>query len=497
MSFHTAPAGDRGILIRFESIDPDDLMTLANRAQTRVEVESVVPAWSSLLVIFRSESPPETRETVVREILRTEAKSESGFRPKTHSIPVSFGEIDAPDLALLLRKTGMAPDTFLDEIARIELRARFLGFRPGFAYLEGLPPEWELPRRETPRRAVPAGSFAIAGEKAAFYPSESPGGWNLVGRTDVRLWDPKREPPNLIAAGDRIRIVPAAGLAFEAERVATRRAPAGEALVTVLHAGTALHLVGARDASRSRWGMPASGPFDAEAAARANRNVGNEDHAALLECALSGPRLLWSADATASWSGSEAELRIEGNRVEDHRVIRLRLGEILEIGGLRPGARGYLAVRSGFEPPPARELPRRLEAGDVLGSGDAPTGAARIADLSRRAPARVRALLGPDSIPEAWLGALRGREWKVAPESDRVAVRFRSRGAVPDLPRELPSIGMQFGTVQWHPDGDLVAMGPDHPLTGGYLQPFTIVTGDLWKLAQLRPGDQVRWDLEP
>lgn len=495
MSFEAARAGDRGILIRFESIGPDDLVLFANRAEERTEIESVVPGWSSLLVIFQSESPAGSRQAVLREILRTREEPGHVLEPKTHAIPVSFDDTNAPDLPLLLRKTGMSRESFLEEIARLELRARLLGFRPGFAYLEGLPSGWELPRRETPRRSVPAGSFAIAGDKAAFYPSASTGGWNLLGRTDANLWDAERDPPNLIATGDRIRLVPATALAFDSGRVASRTDPIGDALVTVLHPGTALHLVGARDAARNRWGMPASGPFDAEAAVRANRNVGNEDHAPLVECALSGPRLLWSSDATASWSGPDTELRIEGQPVQDRRVIRLRLGEILEIGGLRSGARGYLAVRSGFQAPPARDLPRRLETGDVLGSGHATTGRARIAELSRRAPERIRALLGPDSIPDGWLRILKEREWEVAPESDRAAVRFRSSGSVPDVPRELPSIGMQFGTVQWHPDGDLVAMGPDHPVTGGYLQPFTIVTEDLWKLAQVRPGDRVQWEL--
>jgi KipI family sensor histidine kinase inhibitor len=83
-----------------------------------------------------------------------------------------------------------------------------LGFSRGFPYLDGLDPELRLPRRDTPRKRVPAGSVAIAAEQAGIYPQTSPGGWHLLGRTDVPLFDPDREPPALLAPGDRVRFVP-------------------------------------------------------------------------------------------------------------------------------------------------------------------------------------------------------------------------------------------------------------------------------------------------
>jgi len=86
------------------------------------------------------------------------------------------------------------------------------------------------------------------------------------------------------------------------------------------------------------------------------------------------------------------------------------------------------------------------------------------------------------------------QEWTVTPELNRVGIRLRSSAAGErrTIPADLPSCGMQCGTLQWHPDGSLVAMGPDHPVTGGYLQPATVVSSEIWKLAQLAPGDRVR-----
>jgi urea carboxylase len=84
-------------------------------------------------------------------------------------------------------------------------------------------------------------------------------------------------------------------------------------------------------------------------------------------------------------------------------------------------------------------------------------------------------------------------EWEVTPNMNRVGIRLRPLQPVSaKLPAELPSLGMQFGTLQWHPDGSIVAMGPDAPVTGGYLQPATVISSDLWKLAQLAPGERVR-----
>ena len=83
-------------------------------------------------------------------------------------------------------------------------------------------------------------------------------------------------------------------------------------------------------------------------------------------------------------------------------------------------------------------------------------------------------------------------EWEVTPQLDRVGIRLRPlHGVPPDIPADLPSIGVQFGSVQWHPDGTLVLMGPDHPVTGGYLQPVTVISSERWKLAQLAPGERV------
>lgn len=124
----------------------------------------------------------------------------------TVSVPTVF---DGADLPTVAGRWGVSPEQAVAELAGTELRVAFCGFAPGFAYLTGLPAHRAVPRLAVPRARVPAGSVALAGPYAGIYPGESPGGWQLVGRTDVVLFDVERDPPALLTPGTRVRLVPA------------------------------------------------------------------------------------------------------------------------------------------------------------------------------------------------------------------------------------------------------------------------------------------------
>lgn len=123
-------------------------------------------------------------------------------------LPTRYGGADGPDLAAVAGRLGLSPAALVEAHAAPAYQVYLLGFSPGFAYLGPLPEALRLPRREVPRGRVPAGSVAIAGAQTAVYPSATPGGWHLIGRTDARLWDATREPPALLMPGQLVRFVP-------------------------------------------------------------------------------------------------------------------------------------------------------------------------------------------------------------------------------------------------------------------------------------------------
>lgn len=469
-----------------------DVTAFAETARRLPDVVAAVPGYSSVLVI--TELPVSAQiERRVWEIQASASTGESASR--LVRIPVAISAEDAPDLPLLLDAAGLRRDAFAARLGELELTARFAGFRPGFAYLDGIPDAWKMPRRATSRPRVRAGSFAIAGDMAAFYPSVSAGGWNIIGRTNAQLWNAAVDPPALIRPGDRVSLEVVEALPELPARAAPVKGDEGERIADVLHPGQRTVIVSQPAWSRYGAGLPSGGAFDRDAAAAANLAVGNREDACVLECAIVGPRLLFEREATLSWFGAAASIRVNGEVVRDPRQMHVRRGGLMEVGRLA-GMRGYLAVAGGVADhglPYAAE-PSLLQ--DVLRSRRLPiTERPRIGALLRDDAHTVRAVAGPHEAPREILDSLISTEWIVSASSDRTGVRLSSETAIHGGRDDEDSTGMLPGTVQLHPNGELVVMGPDHPITGGYTQVMCVIESDYWKIAQASPGSTLRWQL--
>ena len=205
--------GDRAIFIELgDSIDPDvnqrvrNLKLAIEKAGIPGVVESV-PAYRSLLVYFEplQLNAPEFRETI-GNLLKSLTSGESPER-RLIEIPVTYGGEFGPDLELVASHNNLSDA----EVVRIHSSARYLiymiGFMPGFPYLGGMSPDIATPRKITPRLKIPAGSVGIAGNQTGIYPAESPGGWQIIGRTPLELFHPTREPPSILQAGDYLTFV--------------------------------------------------------------------------------------------------------------------------------------------------------------------------------------------------------------------------------------------------------------------------------------------------
>jgi KipI family sensor histidine kinase inhibitor len=430
-----AAAGDRALLVELGAgVSAGELHAAAASVRARPDVLACIVGHSSLYVIFSSECADAIGAFEIDRKAATALPHSEGV------FEVSFAGEYGPDLAEFLAHVRVGRDEFLRRVDGLKLTARYLGFRAGFAYLDGWPAEWAMPRRPT-SRPVARGSFAIAGAMAGFYPIDSPGGWNVLGRTGAPL-------AHGLRAGDTIVIRPTL------DRVAMSEEPRDEPLRIdgASFSSPLARVVAAANYANLERALPPGGPFDQVAAALANRAVGNRDDAPILECAMVGPRVSFRDRRVVAWFGAESELPHEQPFVVD-------AGSELTIGRIRNGLRGYLAV------------------GGVQGV---------VAKIERRDRNVIRVRRGPHESP---IGTV---ECEVTPQLDRVGIRLRPLQplGVAAL-ADLPSCGMQCGTIQLHPDGSLVAMGPDHPVTGGYLQPLTVLWDERWKLAQLSPGERV------
>ncbi|WP_181305102.1 5-oxoprolinase subunit PxpB [Rufibacter sp. XAAS-G3-1] len=175
-----------------------------------------VPAFTTVTLYYDpwlvSEKGQQDPYAVVEENLR-EMLAQLEITPQIEApsvieIPVVYGGEFGPDLAFVAQHTGLSPKEVIFIHTQPEYLVYMIGFAPGFPYLGGMDSRLAAPRKEVPRKVIPAGSVGIAGAQTGVYPLETPGGWQLIGRTPLSLFDPSREPPSLLQMGDLVRFVP-------------------------------------------------------------------------------------------------------------------------------------------------------------------------------------------------------------------------------------------------------------------------------------------------
>lgn len=186
----------------------DQVLRLVRRLTGMPGVRNLNPAYASVLVSFNPlETDTDSLATSIREVAG--AKVEEPLpEPRLVEVPVKYGGEAGPDLEEVAKLHGIPAAEVIALHSSAEYLVYFLGFSPGFPYLGGMPESLATPRLARPRRLVPAGSVAIGGSQTGIYPVASPGGWRIIGRTPLELFNPDRNPPVLLEMGDRLRFVP-------------------------------------------------------------------------------------------------------------------------------------------------------------------------------------------------------------------------------------------------------------------------------------------------
>ena len=538
LTFHTASR--RHLLVECADLTATMALHHSLEAADLPGVTELIPAARTVLISF---DPARTSAAILAEAVRGLGHTESvSDTAREVTIDVRY---DGDDLAEVADLLSVSPAEVVKRHQAATWQVAFAGFAPGFGYLAGDDELFTVPRRSSPRTRVPVGSVALAGEFTGVYPRSSPGGWQLIGRTDAKLWDLDRQPPALFVPGTIVKFVEAereivdvaangsaAGAAGAAADSASD-SPSASAEATsdtdeaasavgphsleVLRPGLQLLVQDLGRPGFASMGVSAAGAADRSALTDANRLVGNAESAAGLESFGGGVLLRSRGDGVAAVTGATGTITVTA---ADGTVLTPRLGEAfalsdgdeLELGPAERGVRRYLAVRGGIDVETALGSssadtlaglgPAAVDKGTTLSVHD-PRTAPHLVDP---APARPRDLpqagetvemtvtLGPreDWFTDAGVETLLSQVWTVTHESDRVGLRLS--GEVP-LERartgELPSEGAVTGALQVPPNGQPVLFGPDHPLTGGY--PIIASVDDLDLAAQLPPGVKLRF----
>ena len=517
------PLGDWGVVAEFGGDEISDAANAAVLALRRVVeadripgVVETLPTYRSLLVVF---DPLRTTAAAVCEALLVAApRADPSSLPagRLVEIPTAYGGVHGPDLGSLAAEVGRSEDAVVAAHTSREYRVYMLGFSPGFPYMGTLPEVLRVPRLRSPRTFVPQRTVALAGQQTGVYPVASPGGWRLIGRTPLRIYDPHREAPFLLDAGDRVRFVAIGEREYELrapvdETPAPPEVPASPDFL-VERGGLWTTVQDAGRPGYRRFGLPQSGAMDPLSLRIANALLGNPPGAAALECTAPGPRLVAARRTAVAITGADLSPTVNGRPVAGWTAIALREGDVLDFGAPRAGQWAYVAVPGGVDVPRALGSRatyvrgalggyggRRLENGDLLAcERRAPGALLRLPEHARPqagGACTVRVVLGPQEsyFKEAAVSALLEAEFSPGVHADRVGYRLDGPKLEHRAAAELLSDGLLPGAIQVPSGGQPIVIMADGPTAGGYPKIAAILRVDLRLFAQARRRDRVRF----
>jgi len=512
-------AGDSALLLELEPVIDAAVNARAVAIAAAVR-EDLIPGVRDVISTYRSVAVhfdpliADARE-IHASLERASGATGKGSVGRLVEIPVEYGEQWGPDLADVAAFARDSTEGVVRKHTERDYRVFMLGFLPGFAYLGPVDPAIAAPRRPSPRERVRAGSVGIAGGQTAVYPLDSPGGWQIIGHTPMRLFDVDQQPAAVLAPGDSVR--------FRNEpRVSQQRSALTRPVVQLTNAARSMMVIEpglfTTVQDSGRWGhqvsgVPVSGAMDWVAHRTANALVGNEPSAATLEATLVGPKLRFEQRTTIAVTGADLGAMLDGARVPLSAAVSCPAGAILRFSNRSSGARAYVAADGGIEVP--RVLSSRsthvlsrmggaggraLLQGDRLGLGTPRSSGGRRRPVEAKSAvqgggARLRVIPGPqhEFFPDDAMEGLERSRFVVSPQSNRMGYRLQGP-PIPRLPeREMISDAAFTGAIQVPGSGEPILLMSDRQTTGGYPQLAVVITADIPLAGQLAPGDWVEF----
>ena len=523
-------AGDSAIAIELGNEISEAVSARVRSLQLLIEQHPVkgfiecVPTYRSLMIHYDPRIV--SYSSMIKELksLETQAGYIELPAPEVTEIPTCYGGEYGPDIETVAAHSGLS----VDEVIQIHTSAEYLiymiGFSPGFPYLGGMDPRIAAPRLESPRTKIRAGSVGIAGSQTGIYPIDSPGGWQLIGWTPVRLYDPHAENPILLKAGNYLKFK--AITKEEAENAVIKNAAdseqdmsdtqpsdADEPGFTVIKAGMLTTVQDAGRVGYQQYGVPVSGVMDNYAYRAANLLVGNAAEAAVLEVTLLGPEIEFNRGMVIAVTGGDLTPQLNKHDLSMWRSHLVKAGDRLTFKGVKTGCRSYIAFNGGLEVPQVMGSRstytrgmiggfegRALKAGDRLRVRKTDQNADKLNDRlisSAQMPLSdtqiIRVVPGPqdDAFTDAGISTFYRETYTVSNESDRMGCRLEGPVIEHRTEADIISDGIALGAVQVPGHGMPIIMMADRQTTGGYTKIATVISADLPKMAQMKPGSRI------
>ncbi len=513
-----ANQGDAALLIYLgDGIDPEvnrrvRALAAVLAGNPLAGVREVLAAYHCLQVQFDpAKAEPAKIQAWASEILAAMPVA-THEEPHVVEVPVVYGGEHGPDLDFVARHSGLTSKEVVARHSAPEYLCYVVGFTPAFPFLGGMDSDLPCPRMESPRLDLPAGAVGIGGAQTGLYPMGGPGGWRIIGRTPLLVYDPRRDPPGLIKAGDRVRFLPAKADQFPEVPSATGQVTSNaREVLEVLRPGA---FTTVQDGGRWGYqfqGVPISGALDQSALAVANMLLGNPPDAAALELTLLGPRLKALAPLRLALAGADLQATLDGQPAPMGQAIRLEPGQVLDFKGPKDGARAIMAVEGGVYSPlmmGSRSVYPLGRLGDALLKGQripaGPTAGIPVPSelpkgliASPSAEVEVRVLAGPnlDYFSKSSLEAFFSSAYQLTQDSDRRGMRLAGPSVElnPEMPDSIISEPNTPGVIQV-PSGGKPIIQLREQTVGGYAKIATIISADLDILARLLPGTQLRFN---
>lgn len=477
-----------------------------------------VPSYVSLTVFYQPEKinsgqllPSIFVSNFLMNLLSNERKFEIP-ETKTVVVPVCYDEEFGIDLSSLAEEKKMSVQDIISLHSAQEYKVYMMGFLPGFPYMGEVHPKLIAKRKATPRSVVAEGSVGIAGNQTGIYPLDSPGGWQIIGRTPLNLFDLNRQELFYFKTGSHVRFEPITKDKFYELKQEPQTIPEQlhhKPKAVVVKSGVFAVFQDLGRTGYRAFGIPESGAMDLASHHLANALVGNSINEVTIEVTMGGIAIQFFEDTFIAVTGAGKAL-VDSIAISSNKKQLIKALSVLEIKLTNVGLRTYIAVAGGFETPKilnSSSATPKIQIGSILHKGSKlfyedtkNVKVNRKIDDINQLNEVIKTIRIIKGVEHAWLEAesklsLLSEVFHLSNRCDRMGCHLQGKPLQTITNQELLSTAVHKGTIQLTSSGQLIVLMNDCQTTGGYPRIAQVAAIDLAVLAQLRPSDQISFKM--